>query len=85
MFLSRNRDAGLLHTLHPIEMNLRFLPCSVDIFTSALYTTAHMLVYTDITYILLLDMDNSFGTMPGFRDLSEKLGSMAKILSTRFT
>jgi len=71
MFLSCIRDTGLLHTLHPIEMNLPFLPCSVDIFTSALYTTAHMLAYTDITYILLLDMDNGFGTMPGFRVLLE--------------
>jgi len=70
MFFSRNRDTGLLHTLRPTEMNLRFLP-SVDIFTSALYTTAHMLAYTDITYTLLLDTDKDFGTMPGFRVLSE--------------
>jgi len=44
-------------------MNLRFLACSVDTFTSALDTTAHMLAYTDITYILFLNMNNGFGTV----------------------
>ena len=62
---------GLLYTLHPTEMNLRFFACSVDILTSAPDTTAHMLAYTDITYNLFLNINNGLGTMPGFRVLLE--------------
>ena len=67
-------------------MNLRFLACSVDTFTSALDTTAHMLAYTDITYILFLNMNNGFGTLSGFRVFfGGNWEVMAKIVSTRFT
>jgi len=47
-------------------MNLSIFAYFVDIFPSALDTTAHMLVYTAITYILFLNMNNGSGIMLHF-------------------
>jgi hypothetical protein len=46
----------------PYRNELAIFAYFVDIFPSALDTTAHMLAYTVITYILFLNMNNDMGT-----------------------
>jgi hypothetical protein len=63
--LSRNHRCWTV-TFHSTEMNLQPLFISSTFFPSALDTTAHILAYTVITYILFLNMDNGLGTILHF-------------------
>jgi hypothetical protein len=47
----------------PYRNELAISAYFVDIFPSALDTTAHMLAYTVIIYILFLNMNNGMGTI----------------------